>query len=193
MPADKVIGQNISFSAHITGVLISPPLWTVHIYSYCHPISSLIHIFSLQIWGIYPTVWRYFLLRIHTNTYPVLSVVLLQLFTPHNSVFIPIHVMSYQPPCYRCLHLTIIFNFVAANILLQRWKHYIYDNRSYTNICIIIINSIAPLVALFCPCKNTFRLILRRFRQTCETCPFALMEIFHSKNIHENWYFSIIR
>jgi len=81
---DKVIGQNISFNAHISGVLISPPLWTVHIYSYCHPIPSLIHIFSLQIWGIYPTVWRYFLLGSHTNTYHVLSAVLLQLFTPRN-------------------------------------------------------------------------------------------------------------
>jgi len=29
-------------------------------------------------------VWRHFPLRIHTNTYPVLSAVLLQLFTPRN-------------------------------------------------------------------------------------------------------------
>ena len=37
-----------------------------------------------QISNIYHTVWRHFLLPIHTNTYPVLSAVLLQLFAPHN-------------------------------------------------------------------------------------------------------------
>jgi hypothetical protein len=37
-----------------------------------------------KIYSIYHTVWRHFQLRIHTNTYPVSSAVLLQLFTPRN-------------------------------------------------------------------------------------------------------------
>jgi hypothetical protein len=38
---------------------------------------------------------------------------------------------------------------VAANILLQRWKHNTYDSRSYINIYIIINISIIFLFTLF--------------------------------------------
>jgi len=66
---------------YIIGVSISLPLITVHIYSYCHPIPSLIHTFSVKYEAFTIHCDDIF---IHTNTYPVLSAVLLQLFTPRN-------------------------------------------------------------------------------------------------------------
>jgi len=60
------------------------PITSHHIHSHCHPITHQ-HI-PRQIWGIYRTVYRHFLLRIHTNTHPVLPAVLLQLFTPRSHI-----------------------------------------------------------------------------------------------------------
>ena len=80
-----------------------------------------------QIRGIYHTVCRHFPLRIHT-----------------------IHILSYQPSCYSCLQLAVIFSFVVAKIFLQRCKHNLYDNRSYTSIYFIITINSASLFRIFC-------------------------------------------
>jgi hypothetical protein len=44
-------------------------------------------------------------------------------------MFTELRVMRLQPLCQNGLHLAIIFEFVDAKILRQRWKH---DNRSVT-------------------------------------------------------------
>jgi len=74
-------------------------------------------------------------LRIHTDTYPVLSAVLLQLFTPRNSVFIPIHILSYQPSCYSCLHLANPYSYQYISCLISRPVTAVYTSqlRIHTN------------------------------------------------------------
>ena len=74
-----------------------------------------------------------FLLRTPINSYPALSAVLLQLFTPHN-------------------HL----QFCGGKHFIQRWKQNTKENRSYTNISIIIAIIIVSLVTLFCSISRYF-------------------------------------
>jgi hypothetical protein len=80
------------------------------------------------------------------------------------SIFTQIHILSYQPSHYSCLHIAFIFSFVAAKILFQWSKHNAYENRSYTNISNITTISIAALVTIFCSMSKCF-MILRLFRK----------------------------
>jgi len=40
-----------------------------------------------------------------------------------------VHILCYQPPCFNCLYLAIIFKLPATNILLQHWNHMIISGR----------------------------------------------------------------
>jgi len=125
------------------GFLRFPLLRTVHNYSYCHPITHP-HI-PRQIWGIYHTVCRHFLLSIHTSTYPVLSAVLSQLYTPHN-------------------HL----QFCGRKHFIQRWKQNTHDGPLHTDISIIFTIGIPSLVTLLCSVSKYFLTDFHARSQNCE-------------------------
>jgi hypothetical protein len=97
------MGQNVSFD---------------ELYHRCFNITSIRNSPHLFVLPSHPITHPHFPLK-----YEAFNIQCDDIFS---SVYIPIHILSYQPFCYSCLNLKVIFHFVAANILLQRCEQNVY-------------------------------------------------------------------
>jgi len=95
------------FTMHVcfSGPVYSPLMETVLIALYCYP-TTFPHVAA--------TVETFIISREECFFFLLISA----------------HVLYYQPSCHNCLHLAIMFTFIAAKIRLERWKR---DCHSATN------------------------------------------------------------
>ena len=104
------MGQNVSFDElyhrcfNITSIRNSPHLFVLPSHPITHPHFSLKYeAFNIQCDDIF------------------------------SSVFIPIHILSYQPSCYSCLHLATPYSYQYISCLISRPVTAVYSSKlSYT-------------------------------------------------------------